>query len=208
MKCKAAIERGAFADEIVPVPGGPRRRSGIAGRASAPADDARRAGEAAARVQSRRHGDGRQLLGHQRRRGRAAALRSRNRAQHGSAPDGALPRVGQRGRRTGRHGHRADSRRRESAGARESRPRSPRSGRDQRSVCRAGHSLHARPGLDPERTNVNGGAIALGHPLGASGARIATTLLHELRRRGGRYALATMCVGVGQGIATIFERLE
>jgi len=62
--------------------------------------------------------------------------------------------------------------------------------------------------LDPDRTNVNGGAIALGHPLGASGARIATTLLHELRRRKGRYALATMCIGVGQGIATIFERME
>jgi 3-oxoadipyl-CoA thiolase len=59
-----------------------------------------------------------------------------------------------------------------------------------------------------ERTNVHGGAIALGHPLGASGARIATTLLHELRRRGGRYGLATMCIGVGQGIATIFERME
>ena len=62
--------------------------------------------------------------------------------------------------------------------------------------------------LDPEKTNVNGGAIALGHPLGASGARLATTLLHELRRRGGRYGLATMCIGVGQGIATIFERTE
>jgi 3-oxoadipyl-CoA thiolase len=62
--------------------------------------------------------------------------------------------------------------------------------------------------LDAAKTNVNGGAIALGHPLGASGARIATTLLHELRRRGGRYGLATMCIGVGQGIATIFERLE
>ena len=61
-------------------------------------------------------------------------------------------------------------------------------------------------GFDPAVANVNGGAIALGHPLGASGARIATTLLHELRRRNGRYALATMCVGVGQGIATIFER--
>ncbi len=60
--------------------------------------------------------------------------------------------------------------------------------------------------FDPAKTNVNGGAIALGHPLGASGARLATTLLHELRRRGGRYALATMCIGVGQGIATIFER--
>ncbi|HET7812748.1 MAG TPA: acetyl-CoA C-acyltransferase [Candidatus Baltobacteraceae bacterium] len=61
--------------------------------------------------------------------------------------------------------------------------------------------------LDPERTNVNGGAIALGHPLGASGARIATTLLHELRKREKRYGLATMCIGVGQGIATIFERV-
>ncbi|HZY97629.1 MAG TPA: acetyl-CoA C-acyltransferase [Candidatus Cybelea sp.] len=63
-------------------------------------------------------------------------------------------------------------------------------------------------GFDPERTNVNGGAIALGHPLGASGARIVTTLLHELRRRAGRYGLATMCIGVGQGIATVFERME
>ena len=62
--------------------------------------------------------------------------------------------------------------------------------------------------LDPAKTNVNGGAIALGHPLGASGARIAATLLHELKRRNGRYGMATMCVGVGQGIATIFERTE
>ncbi len=59
--------------------------------------------------------------------------------------------------------------------------------------------------FDPQRTNVNGGAIALGHPLGASGARIATTLLHEMGRRGSRYGLATMCIGVGQGIATVFE---
>ena len=59
--------------------------------------------------------------------------------------------------------------------------------------------------LDPTIVNVNGGAIALGHPLGASGARILTTLVHELRRRGGRYGLATMCIGVGQGIATIIE---
>lgn len=59
--------------------------------------------------------------------------------------------------------------------------------------------------LDPERVNVNGGAIALGHPLGASGARILTTLVHELRRRAGRYGLATMCIGVGQGIATVIE---
>jgi 3-oxoadipyl-CoA thiolase len=62
-------------------------------------------------------------------------------------------------------------------------------------------------GIDPSIVNVNGGAIALGHPLGCSGARITTTLLHELKRRGGRYGLATMCIGMGQGIATIFERV-
>jgi acetyl-CoA acyltransferase len=59
--------------------------------------------------------------------------------------------------------------------------------------------------LDPDRLNVNGGAIAIGHPLGCSGARITTTLLHELRRRGGTRAAATMCIGVGQGIATLWE---
>jgi 3-oxoadipyl-CoA thiolase len=61
-------------------------------------------------------------------------------------------------------------------------------------------------GLDPERVNVNGGAIALGHPLGMSGARLVVTLLHELGRRGGRYGLATLCVGVGQGQAALFQR--
>ena len=63
-------------------------------------------------------------------------------------------------------------------------------------------------GLDPARVNVNGGAIALGHPLGMSGGRLITMLAHELRRTGGRYGLATMCIGVGQGIATIVERLD
>ncbi len=61
--------------------------------------------------------------------------------------------------------------------------------------------------LDPAKVNVNGGAIALGHALGNSGSRLMTTLVHELRRRGGRYGLATMCIGVGQGIATIIERV-
>ncbi len=61
-------------------------------------------------------------------------------------------------------------------------------------------------GLDWERTNVNGGAIALGHPLGCTGARLMTSLVHELRRREARYGLCTMCIGVGQGIATIVER--
>ncbi len=63
-------------------------------------------------------------------------------------------------------------------------------------------------GLDPARVNVNGGAIALGHPLGCSGARILTTLVHELRRRGGGYGVATMCIGVGQGIATVVKADE
>lgn len=62
--------------------------------------------------------------------------------------------------------------------------------------------------LDEQKVNVNGGAIAFGHPLGASGARILTTLVHEMNKRGVRYGLATMCVGVGQGIATIVERFE
>ena len=61
-------------------------------------------------------------------------------------------------------------------------------------------------GLDEDKVNVNGGAIALGHPLGMSGARLVVSLLHELRRRDGRYGLATLCVGVGQGMAALFER--
>ena len=63
-------------------------------------------------------------------------------------------------------------------------------------------------GVDPKKLNVNGGAIALGHPLGCSGARIMTTLVHEMNKRGNRYGLATMCIGVGQGIATIVERIN
>lgn len=63
-------------------------------------------------------------------------------------------------------------------------------------------------GLDPSLVNVNGGSIAIGHPLGCSGARISTTLLHEMRRRGARYGLATMCVGVGQGAAVVYEGIH
>ena len=63
-------------------------------------------------------------------------------------------------------------------------------------------------GLDPAKVNVNGGAIALGHPLGMSGGRLITMLTHELCRTGGRYGLATMCIGVGQGIATVIERVD
>ena len=62
------------------------------------------------------------------------------------------------------------------------------------------------PGFDVSRMNPNGGAIALGHPLGCSGARIMTTLLHEMRKRNSKLGLATMCIGVGQGISTIVEQ--
>ncbi len=63
-------------------------------------------------------------------------------------------------------------------------------------------------GLDSEKVNIDGGAIALGHPLGSSGGRLITMLVHQLRRTGGRYGLATMCIGVGQGIATVVERID
>jgi acetyl-CoA acetyltransferase len=63
-------------------------------------------------------------------------------------------------------------------------------------------------GIDPAKVNVDGGAIALGHPLGASGGRLVAALVHGLRRTGGRYGLASMCIGVGQGIATIVERID
>ncbi|MFJ8244254.1 thiolase family protein [Peribacillus asahii] len=63
-------------------------------------------------------------------------------------------------------------------------------------------------GIDPEKCNVNGGAIALGHPLGATGARIVVTLMHELKRRGGRYGVAALCIGGGQGMAILIENLQ
>jgi acetyl-CoA acetyltransferase len=60
-------------------------------------------------------------------------------------------------------------------------------------------------GIDTQKVNVNGGAIAIGHPLGASGARISTTLLHEMKKRNAKYGIATMCIGVGQGAAIVYE---
>ncbi|MEI6703336.1 MAG: acetyl-CoA C-acyltransferase, partial [Deltaproteobacteria bacterium] len=63
-------------------------------------------------------------------------------------------------------------------------------------------------GIDPARVNVNGGSIAIGHPLGSTGARITGTLVHEMKRRGSRYGIVSLCIGVGQGIATIFERCD
>jgi histidinol-phosphate aminotransferase len=69
-------------------------------------------------------------------------------------------------------------------------------------------AIGARFGLDPARVNVRGGALAIGHPLGATGARIVTTLLHAMRSGGTRLGLATMCIGLGQGIAVLLEHAE
>jgi acetyl-CoA acyltransferase len=63
-------------------------------------------------------------------------------------------------------------------------------------------------GLDEDKVNVNGGAVALGHPLGATGAKLTVQLLHELKRRGGKYGMVTMCIGGGMGAAAIFENLQ
>ena len=68
-------------------------------------------------------------------------------------------------------------------------------------------AVTARLGLDPARVNPNGGAVALGHPVGATGAILMVKLVHELHRSAGRYGLATMCIGGGQGIAVVIERL-
>lgn len=73
-------------------------------------------------------------------------------------------------------------------------------------ACQVLSVLQAWPGVDPERVNVNGSGISLGHPIGATGVRILTTLLHEMKRRGIRYGLETMCIGGGQGAAAVFER--
>ncbi|MES2689934.1 MAG: 3-oxoadipyl-CoA thiolase, partial [Bacteroidota bacterium] len=62
-------------------------------------------------------------------------------------------------------------------------------------------------GINPDLVNVNGGAIAIGHPLGASGSRISTTLINEMQKRNVRYGVATMCIGVGQGVAVVYERM-
>ena len=80
--------------------------------------------------------------------------------------------------------------------------------RDQRSVRRASVERHQAARRESEKVNVRGGAIAIGHPLGASGARIAATLIHAMLDRKAKFGLATMCIGAGQGIATIFEAVE
>ena len=142
---------------------------------------------------------------------RCSVVEPRGRAELGLRADGPRRRHG--GRRASHpdgDGHRT--------GARPSARRSQRAGLDVADIdlvelneafASQSRRVHGRARRSTRReSNVNGGAIALGHPLGASGARLVTTLVHELRRTGGRYGLATMCIGVGQGIATVVERVE
>ena len=191
-------DRGA---EGAPRDGHGRRRRGPARRRLAGED-----GEAAPRLPRGRHGHRRQRLDPQRRR-RLHPDRLRGRGE-GARRRAAGPRrrLRRRRRRPRLHGHRP-------------RPRHPPRPRRRRPHASTQIDLielneafasqvlaSARElGIDEEKLNVNGGAIALGHPLGCSGARLATTLVRELRRRGGKYGIATMCVGVGQGLATVFE---
>jgi acetyl-CoA acetyltransferase len=106
------------------------------------------------------------------------------------------------------YGDRTDSRDRESPQTRRPDHRPDRSGGIERGVRIAGARLRARTWYRSRETERQWRCIALGHPLGCSGARLVTTLLHEMRKRGSRYGLATMCIGVGQGIATVFERIH
>ena len=183
-----------------------RTSSSSATRASGPTRR-REAREPQARVREGRHGHGRQRLAAQRRRGRAAARRRGGGCGDRPRAAGADRRPRQRRRgprrvrdRARRGGRRARSSGPASAGTTSSSPSSTRrSPRSRSPAWRAG------PSSTPSRLNVNGGAIAIGHPLGASGVRILGTLAHELRRRGGGYGVASICIGVGQGLAVVLE---
>ena len=110
-------------------------------------------------------------------------------------------------RAAGNHGHRTGGRHPEGAGAGRTAAGRYRCHRTERSLRRAGAGRHPGAGLDINKVNVNGGAIALGHPLGCTGAKLTATMLHEMRRRNLRYGMVTMCIGGGQGAAGIFQRL-
>ena len=211
MRTKRAVEEGRFARELVPV-----RVEGKGGAHEVIADEHPRPQttlESLGALKPAFASGGTVTAGNSSgiNDGAAALVLVRGRCGKTVRPEAARARRGLRirGRRAGRYGARSDSGRTKSADAPTLDCLRPRPRRDSTKrllrkpspACASWISIAAK-------TNVNGGAIALGHPLGASGARIATTLLHELTRRGGRYGMATMCIGVGQGIATIFERME
>ena len=206
----AAQEAGRFDAELVPVAIPQRKGDAI----TVTADEGPRAdssleslGAAQAGLPGRRDGHRRQRLAAQRR-GVGSCPDGGGRGE-APGPPGArhLRRRGERGRRSRLHGHRA----------RAGDPQGPRQGRHQRWGRGPGRAERGvrRPvrRLRPaswrwtsEKVNVNGGAIALGHPLGSSGSRLVCSLTHEMNRSGAEIGLATMCIGVGQGIASIWRR--
>ena len=201
--------RGRFDDEIVAMPVANGSGSGevTARRRAAARHVVRGAREAAARVSREGHGDGRQLVADQRRR-RGGRRHERRRARElGLAPLGrfvAFATAGVEPERFGIGPVPAVRKVLEQAGLT----------LDQIDLVELNEAFAAQVlaclrelPIDPDRLNVNGGAIALGHPLGCTGAKLTTTLLHEMRRRRARYGLVTMCVGGGMGAAGIFERL-
>ena len=205
-RAAAAWDAGWFDAEVVPA----RRRPAGPGRVHPPGHDRGEARHAEARLPLGRHGHRRQRVADERRRVRArAGLRGRGRARRRAA---AGPRRGPGDERGGA----APLRHR--AGRPRPAPRcpgpgwagatSPRSSSTRPSPPRASACLAEWPDLDRSIVNPQGGAIAIGHPLGCSGARILTTLVHHLRRTGGRYGMAAMCIGVGQGIAVIVENVQ
>ena len=203
---RGGAQSGRFKDEIVPVTVKTRKGDTSStttnSRATAHGRDA---GRAAPGLQQGRHRHRRQCLGPQRRRRRARADERDEAEKRGIAarPDRV---VGLRRRRSVDHGHRPGSGL--AGGAREGRldDRRPRPDRGQRGVRRAGAGGRQGARLGSRQLNVNGGAIAIGHPIGASGARVLTTLLYEMQKRDAKKGLATLCIGGGMGIAICVER--
>ena len=207
-KAEAAQKAGRFKDEIVArdsidAQGRHRRRRR---RISARRLHLRGDGETQARLFQGRIGNRRQRLRPQRRRGRIGHHDRRGGQAPRADADGAHRLLGDRGRRSGDHGHGADS------GDPKALEKAGWSVKDLELV-EANEAFAAQAlavnkdlGWDPAIVNVNGGAIALGHPIGASGARVLTTLLHEMARRNAKKGLATLCIGGGMGIAMAVER--
>ena len=137
----------------------------------------------------------------------AIVMRKKRAKQLGIKPLGDL-RVRHRGRRPDDHGHRPGPGDPEAARKNDLTHRRHRPLRGQRGLREPGGLLQEELGIPDDKLNVNGGAIALGHPLGCTGAKLTATALHELKRRGGKYGVVTMCIGGGMGAAGLFEALD
>jgi acetyl-CoA C-acetyltransferase len=209
-KAAAAQEAGKFKDEIVAVTSRRRRatRSVRQRRVHQQEDQCRSAGRPAARLRQGRLGDGRQCLGPERRRRRGGG--DEREEGQGTRPEAAGHDPGLRHQRPGPqdHGHGTRAGHPQGAAARRLEDRGRQPVRAERSLRGPGLRGEQGLGIDPSKVNVNGGAIAIGHPIGASGARILVTLLHEMQRREARKGIAALCIGGGMGVSLAVERAE